>query len=98
MEAKQYIGSVADMDLAVDVLVVFGAYMGLTLAAPVVNGVAPVNVPDEVHGVILIVLAEAVGGEYKRALQLGGGFFLADSAADRVELQQKLESRVQGAM
>mgnify|MGYP000398041801 CR=1 FL=1 len=94
MQATGYFDTLADADFAVDVVTVFAAYMGTTLAAPTVDGMIPMDVPDELYGIVVIVAAEAFGGDYKRALQLGGGFYTVDAAAERYEVQ----SRIEGAM
>lgn len=94
MEVAGYFETLASAEFAVDVAVIFATFLGAHIVAPTVNGYLPVDVPNEVHGLVIVVLAEALGGDYKRPLQLGGGLYTADEAAGRVELQ----SRIEGAM
>lgn len=84
--------TLTDTDFAVDVAVVFAAFLGTALFKSVAEGFIPMDLPDAVYGIAVIVLAEMAGTDFQRPAQLGAGFYTADRAASRVNLQQRVQN------
>lgn len=96
MEATDYFETVTDAGFARDAAVVLGGYLAPTLLAGPVEGMArnnlPVpNVPDEAHGILVVVGAEAVlSGDEKVLVQYGGGVYTLEKLLERFGVKDAL--------
>jgi hypothetical protein len=83
-----------DQEFVMEAGVVFATFAGLEMTAPMLDGVLPVDVPNEAYGAGAVVAAEMGDIPYKRSVQLGGGVYTVDQLASRFNVR----SRFQGVL
>jgi len=90
----------ASTDMWEDVLYVFLGFFAPVLFGRLVEGVGAsfdFNIYDELYGVFVIVAAEFLmedSDDIRRQVQLGGGLYAVDRAAERYNIKSKIEGMI----
>jgi len=90
----------ASTDMWEDVIYVFLGFFAPVLVGRLVEGVGDsfdFNIYDELYGLGIIVAAEFLmedNDDMRRQVQLGGGLYAVDVAAERYEVKQKIEGLI----
>lgn len=91
-QLTSYFEPLADGELAVDSGIVLASYLAPSLYGPTVESMIGMNVPNEAYGVAHIVGAEAVGGDFKRPIQIGGAVYTLDQLATRFGVREAVRN------
>jgi hypothetical protein len=67
-------------------------FMSAHVADNLLDRLAPMDVSDEVTGILVMGLAAAYGGDYSAALMAGAGVYTADAAARRFGIKNTVTS------
>lgn len=84
----------ASTDMWEDVIYVFVGFFAPVLFGRLVEGVGSFDVYDELYGLAVIVAAEFLmedNDDLRRQVQLGGGLFTVDQAAERYNVKQRIQ-------
>jgi hypothetical protein len=71
------------------IIAVFAAFMAGTVVRNVLEPNTPVDLPDEVYG-ILVMLAGGYSPQYAGSIVTGGGLYTVDKLAERFDLKQRV--------
>lgn len=80
---------VADIDLWMQGVVVFAAFLLPTVAKNILEGTLPFDAPDEAYGVAVILVAQ-YAGDYSSEAAIGGALYAVDKAAERFDVKQRV--------
>lgn len=93
MAIGDYFDTLTDADFAMDAGTVLAAYMAADVAGPVVEGFAPIDLPNESYGILTIVAAEAaMSGSRKVLVQYGGAVHTLESVSERFGVTDAIEN------
>lgn len=89
----------ADFDMWEDVIVLFVGFIVPTLLKNTLDSRAPVDIPDEVYGLVVIVGAGyLLDGDMKTMASLGGGLYTVDVLLeDRLGLKSRIQNMAASA-
>jgi hypothetical protein len=90
-DLSEQFGAIADSEMVVEVIVVFAAFMAPTVLRNVIEPNTPFDAPDELYGVLVAFLAGYLP-EYTNQARVGGGLYVADKAAERFNVKQRVTS------
>lgn len=82
----------ADMELWLDAGVLFVAFLAPTLLKNTIEGRVGVDAPDEVYGILVIILAEWGLDDYKRPAEFGGALYTVDALATRLGVKSEMQN------
>lgn len=72
-------------------VVVFVGFMAPLVVRSVLEDLTgSIDLPDEVYGVLVIIVAEFTLDEHKRHIQIGGGLYTVNQIAERFGAHEKL--------
>jgi len=88
--------ALADEDLWMESAAVAGGYMGSSLAQSTLDGMLPVDVPNEAYGVGVAAVGYAYGGGFNKEVTTGGAVNALDAFAQRVGVKQSINQMGNG--
>lgn len=80
-QLTSYFEPLADVELVVDSGIVLASFLAPNVYGPTVESMIGFDVPNAAYGVFHIVAAEALGGDFKRPVQIGGAVYTIDQLA-----------------
>ncbi|MFD1588712.1 hypothetical protein ACFR9U_17170 [Halorientalis brevis] len=89
--------ALADEELWMQTAAVGGAYMGSAVAQGALDGMLPVDVPNEAYGVGVAAVGYAYGGSFNRQLATGGALYTLDAFAQRVGVKESINQAAANA-
>jgi len=90
MEYETAMNTLTDADTYEQAGVAFAGYAAPSIIDNLADRFLGFDAPDEVAGLVAIVLAAAYGGDYSRPLMAGAGVYTAESAAERVGVRDTI--------
>lgn len=91
-QLTSYFEPLADGELVVDSGIVLASFIAPSLYGPAVESAVGMDIPNEAYGVAHIVGAEAVGGDVKRPIQIGGAVYTLDQLAARFGVREAVRN------
>lgn len=89
--------ALADEQMWMQTVAVAGGYMGASVAQMTVDGMLPVDVPNEGYGLGVAAVGYAYGGGYNREIATGGALYTTDAFAQRIGVKESINQAAANA-
>ena len=95
-DLNESFGEIVDPEMWTDVAALGAGFMGASVAQSVIDGVSPVDVPNEAYGVGVAYAGVTLDMDYSNKIAMGGGLYTIDALAQRAGVKNRVNSAVEG--